>query len=168
MEYSTRLTASRRNRWTDPYGAFETEAGATKPEAAVRVFFYIGTPGNTIGRDGDFYLEEETNILYGPKAWGVWPEEGVKVSGSLMRKRKKEPQEPWSIDPSQLARALKSKNAAAAQWPWRHWFFESMIQNMRGRFSRIVRKHASSWLRCSLYFFKSNEPYENEQLRNGG
>ena len=131
MEYSPKLTASRRNSLTDP-------DSATKPEAAVRVFFYVGTPGNTIGKDGDFYLEEETNVLYGPKAWGIWPEEGVKVSGPLMRKRRKEKQEPWSIDPSQLPGGERSSERS-----WRVWFFQQLLKQLTSFYSSGTRSQES-------------------------
>lgn len=32
-----------------------------------------GAPGNTIGNNGDFYLDTSTWTIYGPKANGVWP-----------------------------------------------------------------------------------------------
>lgn len=73
-------------------------ADATKPEAAVKVLVYVGTPSNRIGSDGDFYLEEETNLLYGPKANGLWPEDGVPVSGPVMRRKRREAQRAWSMD----------------------------------------------------------------------
>jgi hypothetical protein len=70
----------------------------TKPEAAVKVLVYVGSPSDKIGNDGDFYLEEETNVLYGPKANGVWPEQGTAVSGPVMRRKRRENQQPWSIE----------------------------------------------------------------------
>ena len=73
-------------------------ADATKPEAAVKVLVYVGTPSDRIGNDGDFYLEEETNLLYGPKANGTWPEDGVQVSGPVMRRKRREAQRAWSMD----------------------------------------------------------------------
>jgi hypothetical protein len=75
------------------------ETHYTDPEPAVNVFVYIGTPSDNIGNNGDFYLEEETNLLYGPKANGAWPEDGVPVSGPVMRHKKRIRQKAWSSQP---------------------------------------------------------------------
>lgn len=40
-----------------------------------------GAPANSIGTDGDFYLDTNTWTLYGPKANGTWPS-GVSLVGS--------------------------------------------------------------------------------------
>jgi hypothetical protein len=40
-----------------------------------------GAPSNTIGIDGDFYVDTTTGVLYGPKASGVWPTPGTKLGG---------------------------------------------------------------------------------------
>jgi len=69
-----------------------------RPNGTVRVFSYVGTPSNRIGQNGDFYLEEETNTLYGPKIKGVWPEDGSKVIASIIRRGKRDAQPTWSID----------------------------------------------------------------------
>ena len=52
-----------------------------------------GTPGSTVlngsgvpssgtGANGDFYIDDDTDILYGPKASGVWPGSGVSLVGA--------------------------------------------------------------------------------------
>ncbi len=40
-----------------------------------------GVPGNTIGIDGDYYFDPTAQLMYGPKASGVWPA-GVSVKGA--------------------------------------------------------------------------------------
>ena len=40
-----------------------------------------GDPGVDLGIDGDFYLNTGTNVLWGPKAAGVWPAVGVSMVG---------------------------------------------------------------------------------------
>jgi hypothetical protein len=57
------------------------------PEPPVKVISYMGSATDTVGNDGDFYVDELTNILYGPKAGGVWPEDGVVVDGPVVCKR---------------------------------------------------------------------------------
>ena len=57
------------------------------PEASVRVISYLGSASDEIGNNGDFYVDELTNILYGPKTSGVWPEEGMTVDGPVVCKR---------------------------------------------------------------------------------
>ena len=37
-------------------------------------------PANTLGRDGDFYIDTTAKYVYGPKAAGVWPA-GVSIVG---------------------------------------------------------------------------------------
>jgi hypothetical protein len=41
-----------------------------------------GAPDATIGHDGDFYLDTAANVLYGPKANGSWPANGVSLVGA--------------------------------------------------------------------------------------
>lgn len=45
----------------------------------------IGTPGSTVGIDGDFYYDLASYptavTLYGPKAAGMWPAQGVAIGG---------------------------------------------------------------------------------------
>jgi len=40
-----------------------------------------GAPANTVGHDGDFYLDTAHAALYGPKANGAWPPFGVVLIG---------------------------------------------------------------------------------------
>ena len=37
---------------------------------------------STSGRDSDFYIDTTNNVLYGPKAAGVWPVPGVAIGGA--------------------------------------------------------------------------------------
>lgn len=39
-------------------------------------------PPSNVGNDGDFYLYETDNVLWGPKASGAWPGSGVSLKGS--------------------------------------------------------------------------------------
>lgn len=66
-------------------------AGATGPAGPAGVAGTNGTNGNTIlsgsgapgsalGNNGDFYLDTAADVLYGPKAGGVWPA-GVSLTG---------------------------------------------------------------------------------------
>jgi len=41
-----------------------------------------GAPDNSIGSDGDFYIDTAANVLYGPKAGGAWASPGVSLVGS--------------------------------------------------------------------------------------
>jgi len=63
----------------------EIESGGLEP--SVKVISYMGSATDKVGNDGDFYVDELTNILYGPKAGGVWPEAGVAVDGPVVCKR---------------------------------------------------------------------------------
>lgn len=40
-----------------------------------------GAPTAATGRDGDFYLDQLTKILYGPKTGGMWPVPGIQLGG---------------------------------------------------------------------------------------
>jgi hypothetical protein len=40
-----------------------------------------GKPGDSLGNDGDFYLDTATDTLYGPKAGGTWPTPGTSLAG---------------------------------------------------------------------------------------
>ena len=73
---------------TGPAGA-SGAAGATGPSGAAGA---PGTNGNTVlngsvaptpedGVDGDFYVDTQANVLYGPKSAGGWPETGVSLMG---------------------------------------------------------------------------------------
>ena len=41
-----------------------------------------GVPANSLGNDGDFYLDTETYILYGPKSSGSWSGTGQELIGA--------------------------------------------------------------------------------------
>jgi hypothetical protein len=108
-------------------------ASATDPELPVRVWFYSGTASNCIGKDGDFYLEDETNVLYGPKVNGAWPEDGVKVTGPVMKKKHKDPQGHWVMDWSQIPPKTK-----------KHSLFLGFCKLLATAFARLmVRPHTS-------------------------
>jgi hypothetical protein len=57
----------------------------TKPETWNRIFSYVGRPTNSLGDDGDYYIDERTNLLHGPKATGAWPENGSPVHSVCKR-----------------------------------------------------------------------------------
>jgi len=40
-----------------------------------------GTPGASLGNNGDLYLDTAANVLYGPKAAGEWPTTGTSLVG---------------------------------------------------------------------------------------
>jgi len=40
-----------------------------------------GAPANSLGIDGDFYIDTAAELRYGPKAGGVWPTTGVPLVG---------------------------------------------------------------------------------------
>jgi hypothetical protein len=40
-----------------------------------------GAPANTLGNNGDFYIDTAANVLYGPKAAGGWPTTGTNLIG---------------------------------------------------------------------------------------
>lgn len=40
-----------------------------------------GAPNNALGVNGDFYLDTQNTILYGPKGGGVWPNPGTSLIG---------------------------------------------------------------------------------------
>jgi hypothetical protein len=41
-----------------------------------------GAPADSVGNDGDFYLDTSADNLYGPKAGGSWPSAGTSLVGS--------------------------------------------------------------------------------------
>lgn len=59
--------------------------GAVGPSGTNGNTIWNGTtaPSNSLGQNGDFYLNTATNILFGPKAGGVWPGTGVSVVGPI-------------------------------------------------------------------------------------
>lgn len=42
-----------------------------------------GTPSNTVGNNGDFFLATDTSTLWGPKAAGAWPGSGVPLQAPM-------------------------------------------------------------------------------------
>jgi hypothetical protein len=40
-----------------------------------------GAPASSLGNDGDFYLDTQADVLYGPKAGGAWPMTGTSLVG---------------------------------------------------------------------------------------
>jgi hypothetical protein len=71
-----------------PLGVHRSSLGECAPvERSVKVIPYMGTASNHIGNDGDFYLDQLVNVLYGPKKDGVWPDDGIEVNGPILSKR---------------------------------------------------------------------------------
>jgi hypothetical protein len=60
-------------------------ANPAKIDRPVRIFSYNGWPTNDLGKDGDFFIDELDNMLYGPKTDGAWPESGVPAVGVCKR-----------------------------------------------------------------------------------
>jgi hypothetical protein len=48
-------------------------AAAASAAAVPRMRYGAGAPSSGLGVDGDFYINTNTDTLYGPKASGVWP-----------------------------------------------------------------------------------------------
>jgi len=65
------------------YKSWEWEA--PQNEKPVKILSYTGSLPNQFGNDGDFYVDEITNMLYGPKKNGVWPDTGVLATGLCKR-----------------------------------------------------------------------------------
>jgi hypothetical protein len=57
--------------------------GPAGPNGAPGSVIYsgIGIPSNSLGVDGDYYLDQASAILYGPKASNVWPGSGLDLRG---------------------------------------------------------------------------------------
>lgn len=58
--------------------AFKTiivRQGSVGPRGAdgATILSGIGAPANSLGDNGDYYLDTATGDFYGPKALGVWP-----------------------------------------------------------------------------------------------
>src|SRR5690554_3496072 len=62
-----------------PAGA--TGAAGANGQDGATIRAAAGAPENSLGNDGDFYFDTEDKVLYGPKADGEWPEEGVSLAG---------------------------------------------------------------------------------------
>jgi hypothetical protein len=65
------------------YRSWEWETAQN--EKPVKILSYMGSLPNQFGNDGDFYVDEMTNMLYGPKKDGQWPENGVLAAGLCKR-----------------------------------------------------------------------------------
>ncbi|MGC4393790.1 hypothetical protein [Hydrogenophaga sp. T2] len=53
-------------------------AAETRPPVVIAG---AGAPGDSVGNDGDYYLDTAASLLYGPKAGGAWPPLGVSLTG---------------------------------------------------------------------------------------
>lgn len=67
---------------TGPQGA----TGAQGPRGAagadgVTILNGTGAPADTLGKDGDFYVDTTAEEMYGPKASGAWPATGTSLVG---------------------------------------------------------------------------------------
>lgn len=77
---------------TDTADVFcRTDAGWGQPVANIRgikgdtgnsILWGSGAPSNTLGRDGDSYIDAANTRLYGPKAGGAWPAGSISLVGS--------------------------------------------------------------------------------------
>jgi hypothetical protein len=61
-------------------------AGATGAKGATgadgsTVLHGSGAPADTVGKDGDFYLDTAAETMYGPKTDGAWPASGASLVG---------------------------------------------------------------------------------------
>ena len=61
-------------------------AGSTGPAGAAgsngnTVLNGTGAPADSIGDNGDFYIDTAAQVLYGPKSGGTWPAAGVSLVG---------------------------------------------------------------------------------------
>ncbi|WP_116380837.1 hypothetical protein [Cupriavidus taiwanensis] len=65
---------------TWPAGVPLGSATGTPPPSGGTVLSGTGAPANSLGNNGDYYLDTSTWTLYGPKADGVWPA-GVSLVG---------------------------------------------------------------------------------------
>lgn len=56
-------------------------SGSCAGDSANTILNGSGAPANTLGNDGDFYIDTAGHLLYGPKAGGHWPATGVSLVG---------------------------------------------------------------------------------------
>lgn len=54
--------------------------GLTGPPGS-KIYSGTGVPSNALGIDGDYYLDQASAILYGPKVASVWPGSGLDLRG---------------------------------------------------------------------------------------
>jgi hypothetical protein len=40
-----------------------------------------GAQASSLGNNGDFYIDTQADMLYGPKAGGIWPTPGTSLAG---------------------------------------------------------------------------------------
>ncbi len=62
-----------------PAGATGAAGKDGKDGATIRAA--AGAPNASLGANGDFYFDTQAKVLYGPKADGAWPTEGVNLQG---------------------------------------------------------------------------------------
>ena len=65
-------------------GGDSADGGITIPATSVVGITMLGgvsPPSYDIGKDGEYYLDGSTGILYGPKAGGAWPASGLSLVG---------------------------------------------------------------------------------------
>jgi hypothetical protein len=65
---------------TGPAGA--TGAPGTNGTNGTTILNGTGAPGSAVGNNGDFYIDTEADVLYGPKNGGTWPIPGTSLVGS--------------------------------------------------------------------------------------
>jgi hypothetical protein len=82
-ESDSALTAVSAEPPLPKYKSWEWETAQN--EKPVKILSYVGSLPNQFGNDGDFYVDENTNLLYGPKKNGIWPEKGVLATGLCKR-----------------------------------------------------------------------------------
>lgn len=66
-----------------PPGADSTVPGPQGPQgvAGNTILHDVGTPSAEQGQDGDYFYSTDTTTFYGPKANGLWPSQGVQMTG---------------------------------------------------------------------------------------
>lgn len=66
---------------TGPQGASGTGGGGGGGGTFNTILSGFGPPSNTLGNDGDYYLDQQDWFLHGPRANGAWPA-GVEIIGA--------------------------------------------------------------------------------------
>jgi len=67
---------------TGPQGEPGTDGdNGTNGEDGSTVLNGAGAPADSLGNNGDFYLDTTNNKVYGPKVGGAWPASGVSLVG---------------------------------------------------------------------------------------
>ncbi len=63
-------------------GGSVTDDGTQSPNCTPNTILNgAGAPPDTLGNDGDFYIDTTNHIMYGPKVTGTWPTPGVSLVG---------------------------------------------------------------------------------------